>query len=63
MTTLTRNLPVRQKFDPANAEHVAEFKFFTSNLRWKKSCPFFLEEPFLDIPTLCSQRFLEHSMK
>lgn len=61
-TLLERAARKRECFDPTNKDHVEEFKFFKQNNRWKNGCPFFLEEPFMDIPTMCSQKYINHSL-
>ncbi len=57
-TILDRRLKKRVPFDPMNKEHLAEFKFFRENARWKTTCPFLLEEPYLSIPSMCEDRCL-----
>ena len=53
----------RVYFDPANKQHLAELKFFMDNSKWKTGCPFYLEQPFIEIPAMCAQRFLAHKLK
>jgi hypothetical protein len=52
----------RQRFDPTNANHLAELRFFRVNGKWQKGCPFYLEEPFLEIPAMCYHRLTEHQL-
>jgi hypothetical protein len=52
----------REVFDPKNKSHLEELKFFLENKKWKNGCPFYLEHPYLEIPAMTSQRFLEHCL-
>jgi hypothetical protein len=52
----------RVQFDPSNDEHLTELKFFMKHNKWKTGCPFLLEEPFEDIPTLCVRKYLDYSL-
>lgn len=61
-TILDLNTRQRVTFDPANADHLAELKFYITNTKWKTGCPFYLEHPYVEIPAMCAQRFLEHSL-
>ena len=47
----------KRKFDPRNKKDVMEYKNFLKNSRWVNNCPFFLEEPFLSIPSM-----IEHTI-
>ena len=38
-----------REFDPNNAEDLNEYKYFLQHQRWKNTCPFLLEWPFLDM--------------
>jgi hypothetical protein len=40
---------VKHEFDAEDAEDLAEYKYFLQHQRWKTSCPFILEWPFVDI--------------
>ena len=44
---------VKRAFDPSKAEDLYEFKYYVTNNRWRNACPFNLEWPYLDIPTMC----------
>lgn len=61
LSILEHNNKRRVRFDPSNKDHVAELKFFRVNGKWKNGCPFYLEDPFLEIPAMCYQRLAEHS--
>lgn len=61
-TILLKVTRQRREFNPANKADVAEFKFFMENNTWKNGCPFFLEKPYLDIPSMCKDRYISHMM-
>lgn len=42
----------RVKFNPENKEHVIIFAKFLKDNNWQSTCPFYLEDPYLDIPTM-----------
>jgi hypothetical protein len=52
----------RRFFDPAKKTDLMELKFFIQHGRWQNSCPFYLEEPFLDIPAMCERKFAQHQL-
>ena len=39
-----------------------ELKFFKENNKWKDGCPFYLEDPFVDIPSMCESKFTRHML-
>lgn len=54
----------RHHFDPANKQDCAAFKFFLENSKWKDGkCPFVLEYPYLDIPTMVHNKLSKHMLK
>jgi hypothetical protein len=61
-TILDRHRQSRVEFDPANKAHLKELRFFMANGKWQDGCPFLLEHPYLEIPTMCYQRLAEHSL-
>ena len=44
------------QFDPQNPNHVQEYAYFLTIGRWKGSCPFILEEPFLSVPHMIERK-------
>jgi hypothetical protein len=59
---LNQHRQQRVVFDPKNKAHLAELKFYIDNKKWKNGCPFYLEHPYVEIPAMVAQRFLEHSL-
>lgn len=62
LTILDRGLSSRVQFDPANADHLQELRFFMTNGKWQSGCPFLLEHPYLEIPAMCYRRLAEHTL-
>lgn len=62
LTILDKGARSRVVFDPANKAHLAEVKFYIDNKKWKNGCPFYLEHPYVEIPAMVANRFLEHSL-
>ena len=63
LTILDQHTRTRQVFDPTNKDHLSELKFFMTNSKWRVGCPFYLRNPFVEIPAMCFQQFAEHSIK
>lgn len=53
-------LNVRRMFDPSDKKDCDELKYFIANTKWKSLCPFLLEDPYHDIPTMCKEKFTKH---
>ena len=51
-----------EKFDPANEQHLKQLGYFIKNRKWQSGCPFYLEAPYLDIPAMCSAKYLEYML-
>lgn len=50
----------RRKFDPTSQLDLEELKFFVQNMQWKSNCPFYLEDNYSDIPTMCKDKLVSH---
>ena len=53
----------KREFNPANNVDVEEFKFFLKNNKWKKSCPFNLKFPYVDVPSMCKDIYVKYVFK
>jgi len=53
----------RVEFDPANKEHVEEFRYFVVNHKWKAGCPFDLVWPYLSIPDMIKDKIISYHLK
>ena len=40
----------RREFNPASKKDLLELKYFKEKNKWKNGCPFYLEDPFVEIP-------------
>jgi hypothetical protein len=53
----------RRHFEPSNNDDMKVVrKFFHSN-KWDDGCPFFLEWPYLDIPSMIKDRITQYTLK
>jgi hypothetical protein len=50
---------IKENFDPNNLDHVNHYKYFLVNSRWKGSCPFRVEWPFVTVPELIKDRLIK----
>jgi hypothetical protein len=62
-TVLRSLLPERRRFDVKSTTDLKELSFFIKNHTWKNSCPFYLEWPYTDIPTMCKSKLTEYVLK
>lgn len=63
MATYTKTtLAPRQRivFNPENKEHVIEFANFLKTQNWPNGCPYYLEDPYLDIPTMIRAKIADY---
>ncbi len=50
-------------FDPASHQHRLAYALFLKYNGWKGGCPFLLEEPYGDIPSMINAKIAEHSLR
>lgn len=62
LQTFRRSFNPRREFDPANKKDLLELKFFKKNGKWKNGCPFYLEDPFIEVPAMCESKFTNHML-
>jgi hypothetical protein len=62
LQTFRRSFNPRREFDPANKQDLLELKFFKRNGKWKNGCPFYLEDPFIEVPAMCESKFTNHML-
>jgi hypothetical protein len=60
--TFRRTFSLRREFNPANTKDLHELKFFKENNKWKEGCPFYLEDPFVDIPSMCESKYTSYML-
>jgi hypothetical protein len=52
----------RREFDPSSKEDLLELKYFKKNGKWKNGCPFYLEDPFIEVPAMCDSRYTDYML-
>ena len=50
----------RQRFDPKNKKHLEEYKYFVVQRKWRSSCPFWLEWPYLTVPDMVKDKLINN---
>lgn len=51
------------EFDPGNVKHRLDFAAFLKYDNWRNGCQYLLEDPYMDIPTMCKDKLLAHFLK
>lgn len=54
---------LKREFNPALSKDIEEFKFYIKNNKWKSSCPFELRLPYLDVPSMCKDKYIKYILK
>ena len=62
LSTFRRSFNPRREFNPADKKDLLEFKHFKQKGKWKNGCPFYLEDPFVEIPAMCESKFTRHML-
>ena len=62
-SSLRNFIKPREIFDPTNKQHVKEYALFLKMQQWKNNCPFFLEDPYTDIPTTINAKLAMHFLR
>ncbi len=60
---LHRFIKPRELFDPTNKKHIKEYALFLKTQRWKNNCPFYLEDPYTDIPAMINAKLAMHFLR
>jgi len=63
LSTFRRSFNLRREFNPSLKEDLMELKFYKKNGKWKNGCPFFLEDPFVEIPAMCENKFTNYMLE
>jgi hypothetical protein len=50
----------RVLFDPSNKKHLSDYASFLKYNNWKNGCQYFLEDPYMDIPTMINEKVVSH---
>ena len=59
----TWNINQRRMFEPSSKEDMKIVGKFLHNMKWENNCPFYLEWPYLDIPTMLKDRITKYALK
>lgn len=62
LQTFRRALTPQRSFDPSKKEDLLELKYFNENGTWRNGCPFYVEEPFIEIPAMCYFKYTERML-
>jgi uncharacterized protein (DUF1684 family) len=63
LTVLSQVTKQRRKFDPESRADLQELAYFVKHSKWKDSCPFYLEHPYLDIVSMTQAYLTKHILK
>jgi hypothetical protein len=53
----------RRQFDPSNHEDRLDYASFLKYNGWRSGCPFLLEDPYEDIPTMINAKITENTLR
>jgi len=62
LNTFRRAFNERREFDPSSKKDLNELKFFKEKGKWKQGCPFYLEDPFIEVPAMCYHKYTEYML-
>ena len=62
-SSLKKFIKPRELFDPNNKKHLKEYALFLKTQRWKNNCPFYLEDPYMDIPSMINAKLSMHFLR
>jgi len=62
LSTFRRTFNPRREFNPSSNIDLKELKFFKKNGKWKNGCPFYLEDPFVEIPAMCENKYTAYML-
>jgi hypothetical protein len=52
----------RREFNPSSKEDLLELRYFKKNGKWENGCPFYLEDPFIEVPAMCDSRYTDYML-
>ena len=59
----TWNINQRHLFDASSKDDLKMVRYFLHNNKWESNCPFYLEWPYLDIPTMIKDKIVKYTLK
>lgn len=60
--SVLNNVVQRRLFDPSKKEDLAQLKHYIDHNHWIGNCPFYLQEPWDNIPAMCMHKYAEYSL-
>ena len=62
LKTFRKAFSPRRDFNPSSTKDLQELKFFKENNKWKTGCPFHIDDPYLEIPSMCDNKFTNYML-
>jgi hypothetical protein len=62
LKTFRKAFSPRRDFNPSSIKDLQELKFFKENNKWKTGCPFHIDDPYLEIPSMCDNKFTNYML-
>ena len=59
----TWNINQRRTFEPSNKGDMKLVKKFLQDNKWENNCPFYLEWPYLDIPSMLKDKITDYALR
>ena len=59
----TWNINQRRLFEPGSKDDMKVVRKFLQQNKWENNCPFYLEWPYLDIPSMLKDKITEYTLK
>jgi len=57
------NMYQRHQFDPSSKDDLKIVRKFLHDNKWENNCPFHLEWPYLDIPSMIKDKIVKYTLK
>ena len=57
LSTIARSMHQRREFNPSNKRDLLDLKYFKKNGKWENGCPFYLQDPFIEVPAMCDSMY------
>jgi hypothetical protein len=58
LNKLCRDLHNRRIFNAKDKKDLEEYGYFINNMKWKTSCPFWLEWPYASVPAMIKDKIV-----
>lgn len=57
------NIYQRRLFEPSSNEDMKVVRRFLHDNKWENGCPFYLEWPYMDIPSMLKDKITTYTLK